>query len=82
VLARAVCGVLSAAVALADPEVVLIGGPWGRQPAVLEAIAREFAQAPRHVPVEAATVEDEPALTGARAAALQRLRDAIVAAPR
>jgi predicted NBD/HSP70 family sugar kinase len=80
-LARAVCGVLSAAVALADPEVVLVGGPWGRHPAVLEAIAREFAQAPRHVPVEAASVEHEPALTGARDAALQRLRDAIVAAP-
>ncbi len=82
VLARAVCGLLSAAVALADPEVVLVGGPWGRHPAVLEAIADEFARAPRHVPVEAATVDHEPALAGAREAALQRLRDAIVAAPR
>ena len=68
---------MSAAVALTDPEVVLVGGPWG--PAVLEALAREFAQAPRHVPVEAAAVEHEPALVGAREAALQRLRDAIVA---
>jgi predicted NBD/HSP70 family sugar kinase len=81
-LARAVSGVLEAAVALADPEVVLLGGPWGREPAVREAIAREFARAPRHVPVEAATVDDEPALTGARAAALDQLRDAIVSAPR
>jgi predicted NBD/HSP70 family sugar kinase len=80
-LARAVCGVLSAMVALTDPEVVLVGGPWGRHPAMLEAIAREFETAPRHVPVEAATVDEEPALTGARAAALQHLRDAIVAAP-
>ena len=79
-LARAVCGVLSAAVALADPAVVLIGGAWGRAPRVLDAIAREFANAPRHVPVQAASVEDEPALTGARDAALRRLRDAIVAA--
>jgi predicted NBD/HSP70 family sugar kinase len=82
VLARAVCGVLSAAVALADPEVVLLGGSWGRDPAVREAIAHEFARAPRHVPVEAAAVEHEPALTGAREAALGRLRDAIVTAPR
>ena len=79
-LARAVAGVLSAAVALTDPAVVLVGGPWGRQPAVLTAIADAFAEAPRHVPVEAAAVDDEPALTGAREAALDRLRDAIVAA--
>jgi predicted NBD/HSP70 family sugar kinase len=82
VLSRAVCGVLSAAVSLTDPEVVLVGGSWGRHPAVLEAIAGAFARAPRHVPVEAATVDDEPALTGAREAALEQLRDAIVAAPR
>jgi predicted NBD/HSP70 family sugar kinase len=83
VLARAVCGVLAAAVALADPEVVLVGGPWGRDPAVLDAITREFARTLRHVPVAAATVDDEPALAGAREAALQQLRDAIVAtAPR
>jgi predicted NBD/HSP70 family sugar kinase len=81
-LARAVGGVLSAAVALADPAVVLVGGPWGRHPSVLTALAREFAQAPRHVPVEAAAVEDEPALAGAREAALRRLRDAIVATAR
>jgi predicted NBD/HSP70 family sugar kinase len=79
-LARAVAGVLSAAVALADPAIVLLGGPWGRHPGVLEAVAREFARAPRHVPVEAAAVHDEPALAGARETALRRLRDAIVAA--
>jgi len=78
-LARAICGVLAAAVALADPEVVLIGGPWGRDPAVLAAIAREFGRAPRNVAVEAASVEDEPALVGARETALRQLRDAIVA---
>jgi predicted NBD/HSP70 family sugar kinase len=79
-LARAVGGVLSAAVALADPVVVLVGGPWGRHPCLLMAVADAFARAPRHVPVEAATVEDEPALAGARDAALRQLRDAIVAA--
>ena len=79
-LARAVCGVLSAAVALADPAVVLIGGAWGRHPSVLAAVAREFTQAPRHVPVQTAAVDDEPALTGAREMALRQLRDAILAA--
>ena len=80
-LARAVCGVLSAAVALADPEVVLLGGPWGAS--VRDAVAQEFARAPRHVPVEAAGADDEPALAGARATALEQLRDAVVAtAPR
>jgi predicted NBD/HSP70 family sugar kinase len=83
VLARAVAGVLSAVVALIDPAVVLVGGSWGRHPSVLAAVAREFAGAPRHVPVEAAAVNDEPALAAAREAALQQLRDAIViAAPR
>jgi predicted NBD/HSP70 family sugar kinase len=81
-VARAVCGVLSAAVALADPAVVLLAGPWGRDPNVLAAVAREFARAPRHVPVEAAGVEDEPALAGARETALHQLRDAVVAGPR
>ena len=46
-LARAVAGVLSAVVALTDPAVVLVGGPWGRHPSVLAAVAREFADAPR-----------------------------------
>lgn len=82
-LARAVAGVLSAAVALTDPAVVLIGGPWGRHPSVLAGVAREFAKAPRHVPVQAAAVDGEPALAGARETALRQLRDAIVAgAPR
>jgi predicted NBD/HSP70 family sugar kinase len=82
-LARAVAGVLSAVVALTDPAVVLVGGSWGRHPSVLAAVAREFADAPRDVPVEAAVVNDEPALAAARETALQQLRDAIItAAPR
>ena len=78
-LAQAVGGVLSAAVALADPAVVLLGGPWGRDPRILAAVATEFARAPRHVPVEAAAIDDEPAMAGARETALGQLRDAIVA---
>jgi hypothetical protein len=46
---------------------------------VLDAVRREFARAPRHVPLELATIEHEPALAGARETALAQLRDAIVA---
>jgi predicted NBD/HSP70 family sugar kinase len=75
---RAVAGALSAVVALTDPAVVLVGGPWGRHPTVLAAVVGEFAHAPLHVPVEAAAVSDEPSLTAARDAALEQLREAIV----
>ena len=69
-------------VALTDPALVLLGGSWGRHPAVLAAVAREFADAPRHVPVEAAAVDGEPALAAARETALRQLRDAVVGATR
>ncbi len=75
---RAVAGALSAVVALTDPAVVLVGGPWGRHPGVLAAVAREVADAPLHVPVEAAVVTGEPSLTAARETALEQLREAIV----
>lgn len=78
-LGQAVSGVLAAVVALADPELVVIGGPWGAHPLVLEAISTAFAHFPRHVAVRAAELTVEPALTGARIDALSRLRSAIVA---
>jgi predicted NBD/HSP70 family sugar kinase len=80
VLARAVAGVLSAAIALTDPAMILIGGTWGRHPAMLGALAREFANAPRNVAVEPAAIDDEPALAAVRETALQQLRDAVVTA--
>ena len=78
-LADAICGVLGALVALTDPAVVVIGGTWGMDAAVLEAVAERFAQAPRHVPVRAAKVTDEPSLSGARLQAIHDLRAAILA---
>ncbi|MEV4655999.1 ROK family transcriptional regulator [Micromonospora sp. NPDC049301] len=80
-LGRAVSGVLAAIVALADPRLVIVGGPWGSQPAVLDAITTAFSQLPRHVEVRPALLTEEPSLTGARAEALDRLRSAIVALP-
>ena len=82
IVGRAVAGALSAVVALTDPAVVLVGGPWGRQPSVLAAVARELVDAPLAVPVRAAAVDDEPSLTAARETALQQLRDAVIAAAR
>lgn len=79
-LARAIAGVLSAAMALTDPAKVLIGGSWGRHPAILGAVTRQFATAPRNVVVEAAAVDDEPALAAARETALRQLRDAVITA--
>jgi predicted NBD/HSP70 family sugar kinase len=79
-LARAVTGVLSAVVALTDPALVLVGGSWGPHPSVMAALAREFTAAPRDVSIAAAAVNDEPALAAAREAALQQLRDAVIAA--
>ncbi|QJY45342.1 ROK family transcriptional regulator [Pseudonocardia broussonetiae] len=79
-LARAVCGVLAAAVALSDPALVVLGGAWGIEPAVLDAVTAEFARLPRHVPVRAARLTDAPSLTGARTHALHELRTVITTA--
>jgi predicted NBD/HSP70 family sugar kinase len=76
-LSGAVCGVLAAAVALADPELVVVGGTWGPDPAVLDAIADRLRRLPRPVPVRAPRVTDRPALAGARDHALHRLRSSV-----
>ncbi len=81
-LGKAISGVLAAVVALVDPELIVIGGSWGSQPAVLDAISAEFQRLPRHVPIRAAKLADEPSLAGARGHALRGLRSAIVALPR
>ena len=78
VLGRAISGVLAAVVALADPELIVIGGPWGTHPVILEVIATATARFSRHAPVRAAGLTTEPALAGARLEALSRLRSAII----
>ncbi|WP_158847861.1 ROK family transcriptional regulator [Saccharothrix deserti] len=78
-LGKAVSGVLAAVVALADPETIVIGGPWGGHPVVLDTIAEAFAGLPRHVLVRAAELTVEPSLAGARLDALNRLRSAVIA---
>jgi predicted NBD/HSP70 family sugar kinase len=81
-LGRAVSGVLAAVVALSDPELIVIGGAWGAHPLILDAVTAAFTRMPRHAAVRAAKLGDSPALAGARADALSRLRAAIVATAR
>ncbi|MEW2133933.1 ROK family transcriptional regulator [Streptomyces sp. NPDC005435] len=76
-LARAVGGVLSAAVALTDPDLVVVGGEWGRLPTMIDAIRHHVTAGPRPVPLTPATVET-PELTGAHTRAVEELRDLIV----
>jgi predicted NBD/HSP70 family sugar kinase len=78
-LGQAIAGVLAAVVALADPELVVVGGPWGRHPLILDLIAAAAASLPRPAPVQAAGLTAEPSLAGARLEALGRLRSAILA---
>jgi predicted NBD/HSP70 family sugar kinase len=78
-LARAICGVISALIALADPSAVVIGGRWGAAPPVRGAVEAVLAGLPRAVPVRAPTVTAEPALTGVRRHALDLLRSVVVA---
>jgi predicted NBD/HSP70 family sugar kinase len=77
-VARAVAGVIAAIVALADPERVVIGGAWG--PALLDPIRAALVDLARPVHVEKTEIAGDAALAGVRAAALIRLRSAIVAA--
>jgi predicted NBD/HSP70 family sugar kinase len=77
-LASAICGVLTAATALCDPQLIVIGGTWGTTQRMIEAIQRAFAQQPRTVPIQPALATDEPSLTGARTSAIAKLRTDII----
>jgi predicted NBD/HSP70 family sugar kinase len=76
VLSVAISDVLTALVALSDPDLVIIGGNWG--PAVLDSVRTEFDRQPRHVPLRPTALTTNAPLTGARDHALHRLRDAIL----
>jgi predicted NBD/HSP70 family sugar kinase len=78
-LGQAISGVLAAVVALADPEIIIIGGSWGGHPLILDVITAASARMPRHAAVRAARLTAEPSLSGARTAALSLLRSAVVA---
>ena len=77
VLATAVADVVSALVALTDPQEVVLGGSWGGDPTVVEAVRERVRDARRPVGVGPATVPGA-ALAGARARAVASLRSHLV----
>jgi predicted NBD/HSP70 family sugar kinase len=81
VLAEATGGVLAALVALADPQLVVIGGSWGTHPAFVEALTEQLTRLPRRLPVRAAQATNEPSLSGARQQAVHDLQAAVLAQP-
>jgi predicted NBD/HSP70 family sugar kinase len=77
VLGTAVGGVISAAVALTDPAVVIIGGTWGINPLVLEEVRAACERLARPVTIRPALVTGDAPLAGARAQAVHELQSAI-----
>jgi predicted NBD/HSP70 family sugar kinase len=77
-LARAIGGVLASVVALCDPELVVLGGPWGGRAAVVDAVRAAAVGLRRPVEVRAAVVTEHAPLAGARTAAVRALGDLIV----
>lgn len=73
----AVSGVLSAAVALADPAVVVVGGTWGADPILLAAVRAAGDRLARPVALRPSLVPQDAALAGARVQAVLELRSAI-----
>jgi hypothetical protein len=65
-------------VALCDPELVVLGGPWGGRAAVVDAVRAAAVGLRRPVEVRAAVVTEHAPLSGARAAAVRALGDSIV----
>ena len=78
VLATAVCGVITAAIGLADPQLVVIGGEWGTDPAIYAALQTRVRLVPRPVPLELTRTGGNSALAGARSAALHALRADVI----
>jgi predicted NBD/HSP70 family sugar kinase len=77
-LAGAVSGVLSSVIALCDPELIVLGGPWGGRSAVVDAVRAATVGLRRPVEVRSAVVTGHAPLSGARAAAIRALGDSIV----
>ena len=77
-LSRAIAGVLSSVTALCDPELVVLGGPWGGRPAVVDAVRAAAIGLREPVEVRAAVVTEHAPLSGARTAAIRALGDSIV----
>jgi hypothetical protein len=65
------------AAALTDPAVVIIGGPWGTDPLILEAVRAACERLARPVAIRPAMVTGNAPLAGARERAVHELQSAI-----
>lgn len=77
----AVCGVLVTIISLTDPEVIIVGGPWGTDEDLLGLVVERLNGQPRRVAVRAATAAADTPLTAVRAFALTALRREVLARP-
>lgn len=73
-LVEAVALALTGATALLDPQVVVLGGPWGRHPALTDRLASMLARAPIPTEVRAAALGPDSPLLGAQLTALDLAR--------
>jgi predicted NBD/HSP70 family sugar kinase len=77
-IAAGVAGVLAGLLVVTDPEVVVVGGPWGSTPELLQAVQPALDDLPRRPQIRTAAVAIEAALVGVRRTAVDELRTAIV----
>jgi predicted NBD/HSP70 family sugar kinase len=77
-LAAAIGGILTSVVALCDPQLVVLGGPWGSRPTLVEAVRAASVGLREPVEVRSAVVNELAPLAGARSAAVRALGDSIV----
>ena len=77
-IATAVAGALDSVVALLDPQGVLVGGPWGSSPGLLERVAERMSSlADRELALRPAGLTDAPYRDGVRARAVAAARQAV-----
>ena len=77
-IAAALAGALSSVTAIADPQGLLIGGPWGDHPALLDLITAHLDPVPQPgLIIRPAALTDAPDRIGTRHAAVAAARKAV-----
>jgi predicted NBD/HSP70 family sugar kinase len=77
-IASAVAGAIKSVIALLDPQGVLIGGPWGSTPGLLQLIADQMNTVPNAaVDLRSVSLTDAPYRDGARIRAVAAARQAV-----
>lgn len=77
-IAAAVAGALDSVVALVDPQGVLVGGPWGSSPGLIDRVAKRMTSLPgRELVLRPAGLTDAPYRDGVRIRAVAAARQAV-----